>query len=109
MRSHAGLSGSPVFLLIPQNSFRGEFGYTAMDDLTTRFRLIGIDTGHLIDRLPVERWDGSGWSPHDDLTVPHLSDIAVVAPISKVVDLLDRDDLAAERVRLARDLEAGHG
>lgn len=106
MRSHAGFSGSAVFLLIPQNSFRGTFGDTSMDDMTTRFRLLGIDTGHKIDPLFLQERDIRGrWRKDSDKCVAHSSDIAIVAPIWKVVDLLNREDLAKERKRLGVKLE----
>lgn len=40
----------------------------------------------------------------------HSSDVAVVVPIWKVLDLLDREDLAERRAELGRQLEkrAGH-
>ena len=110
MRSHAGFSGSAVFLLIPQNSFRGEFGDTSMDDNTTRFRLLGIDTGHKIDPLPLQKRNSGGkWQRVPDTYVAHFSDVAIVAPIWKVVDLLNREDLAEERKRLGVELERRRG
>ncbi len=110
MRSHAGFSGSPVFLLIPQHSFRGQIGDTSLEDNITRFRLLGIDTGHKVDRLGVEQRDRHGnWTRRDDLLVDHFSDVAIVAPMWKVMDLLNRKDVAAERERLGRDLERTRG
>lgn len=110
LRSHAGFSGSAVFLLIPQNSFRGEFDDTSMDDNTTRFRLLGIDTGHKIDLLPVQKQDSHGeWHPIPQARVQHYSDIAIVAPIWKIVDLLNREDVAANRRRIGIDLEKRRG
>ena len=109
MRSHSGFSGSPVFLLIPANTFRGEFGDTSMDDFTTRFRLLGIDTGHKIDRLPLQQWQGDEWRNQPDYRIPHYSDIAIVAPIWKVVDLLNREDLAEQRRQWGLEYEAKHG
>jgi hypothetical protein len=110
MRSHAGFSGSAVFLLIPQNSFRGEFGDTSMDDNTTRFRLLGIDTGHKIEPLPLQKPNSRGkWQEVPDARVAHFSDIAIVAPIWKVVDLLNREDLTKERKRLGVELERRRG
>jgi hypothetical protein len=110
MRSHAGFSGSPVFLVIPQNSFRGEFDDTSLDDNTTRFRLLGIDTGHIIDRLPVEEErQPSVWVKRDELRVVHPSDVAVVAPIWKLVDLLEREDLTDQRIALGQELQRQHG
>ncbi len=103
MRSHAGFSGSPVFLLIPQNSFRGEFGDTSMDDNTTRFLLLGIDTGHKADWLHVEeKAQTNSWSVRRDLRVRHFADVAIVAPIWNVVELLEREDLANQRAETAR-------
>lgn len=104
MRSHAGFSGSAVFLLIPQNSFRGEFGDTTMDDNTDRFRLLGIDTGHMIDPLPVQENVGGQWQNADGYQVPHQSDMAIVSPAWKIAELLDREDLAADRLELGREL-----
>lgn len=110
MRSHAGFSGSPVFLLIPQNSFRSEFGYTALDDNTDRFRLLGIDTGHKEDPLAVKQLTGQGeWLDRTDLCVLHFTDVAIVAPIWKVMDLLERDDLVEQRTRRGLDLERSRG
>jgi hypothetical protein len=110
MRSHAGFSGSPVFLVIRQNSFRGEFDDTSMDDNTTRFRLLGIDSGHVIDRLAVQQQDDShAWVQRPDLRAVHPSDVAIVAPIWKVVDLLDRDDLTQQRVELGMELQRKNG
>lgn len=109
MRSHAGFSGSAVFLLIPQNSFRGEFGDVSMEDNTTRFRLLGIDTGHKVDPLPVQELSRGQWVDVKDNRIPHYSDIAIVAPIWKVVDLLNREDVAAERTQHGADLESRRG
>lgn len=104
MRSHAGFSGSPVFLLIPQNSFRGVFDDTSLDDNTTRFRLLGIDTGHVINHLPLLGRQGDEWVQRGDLRAEHPTDVAIVAPIWKVVDLLEREDLAKQRLDLGEDL-----
>jgi hypothetical protein len=110
MRSHAGFSGSPVFLLIPQNSFRGEFADTSLEDHTTRFRLLGIDTGHMVDPLAVQQRMGQGeWHDGQDLRVLHFTDVAIVAPIWKVMDLLERDDLVAQRTQFGLDLERSRG
>lgn len=110
MHSHAGFSGSPVFLLISQNSFRGVFGDTSLDDNTDRFRLIGIDTGHKVDLLPVSEPDAQGdWHTRQDLRVDHFSDVAIVAPSWKIVELLERDDLAEQRHQAGLDLEARRG
>ena len=110
MRSQVGFSGFAVFLLIPQNSFRGEFDDTSMDDNTTHFRLLGIDTGHKLELFPVQKRDPSGtWRDVPEIRVKHYSDIAIVAPIWKIVDLLNREDIAAERKRLGTDLEKKRG
>jgi hypothetical protein len=107
MRSHAGFSGSPVFLLIPQQSFRREIGDTSLEVHVTRFRLLGIDTGHMVDRLAVEQMDPVGqWATSGHLRVSHFSDVSIVAPIWNVVDLLKQQDLATERENLGRQLEA---
>jgi hypothetical protein len=100
MRSHAGFSGSPVFLIIPANSFRGEFGDTSLEDNTTRFRLLGIDTGHVQESLPV-RQRGSVPDESTDLFVRHNSDVAIVAPIWNLIDVLDRDEVVQGRQALA--------
>ena len=60
MRSHAGFSGSAVFVLIPQQSFRGTIGDTSLESNVTYFRLLGIDAGHKLDRLPVMEQYGGG-------------------------------------------------
>jgi hypothetical protein len=82
-----------------------------MDDHVTRFRLLGIDTGHMIERLPVEERDAYGdWHPvSGNQRVAHYSDMAIVAPIWKVVDLLEREDLADERNRKGAELEEQRG
>lgn len=105
MRSHAGFSGSAVFLLIPQQSFRGVIGDTSRESNVTHFRLLGIDAGHKLDLMPVEEWDSGAWHERNDLQVKHLSDVAIVVPIWKVVDLLKRDDLAEQRAELGNELE----
>jgi hypothetical protein len=105
MRSHAGFSGSAVFLVIPWNTFRGEFGFTEFDDQTTRFRLLGIDTGHKVDVLPVLRNGGAV----PELTVPHYSDISIVSPIWKVVDLLESDEFISDRILRGRALQERFG
>ena len=105
MRSHAGFSGSAVFLLIPQQSFRGVIGDASLEDNVTKFRLLGIDAGHKVDILPVDEWDGSQWRKRDDSRVRHFSDVAIVVPIWKVVDLLSREDLAEQCTQLGRELE----
>jgi hypothetical protein len=109
MRSHAGFSGSPVFLLIPQGTFRGEIGDTSLEDQYTRFRLLGIDTGHKLDHLDVLSRTSSGWEKRPDLDVEHFTDVAVVAPIWKVVNLLERGDFATERLRIGREMERLRG
>ena len=108
MRSHAGFSGSPVFLMILHNSFRGQFGDTSMDDNIDRFRLLGIDTGHKIDPLPVEQWD-DGWEKVHRQRVPHYSDVAIVSPIWKVVDLLNGEDQVERRNELGREMTRKRG
>lgn len=109
MRSHAGFSGSPVFLLIPANSFRGDFGFTDLDDNVTRFRLLGIDTGHMVDPLDVQRHEPNGWVKIPDTRVAHYTDVSIVSPIWKVVDLLEREDMAEERRRAAAEMEKVRG
>lgn len=106
MRSHAGFSGSPVFLTIPQQSFRGIIGDTSLESNITHFFLLGINTGHKDDLLPVEEKDGLGvWNKRDNFRARHYSDVAIVTPIWKVVDLLNRQDLMAQRKQLGRELE----
>lgn len=107
MRSQAGFSGSAVFLLIPQQSFRGVIGDTSLESNITYFQLLGIDTGQKIDILPVVEWDGSEWRNYDGLHVQHHSDIAIVVPIWKVMDLLNREDVAEQRTQLAREILGG--
>lgn len=108
MRSHSGFSGSPVFLLIPANTFRGQFGGVENDN-TTRFRLLGIDTGHLHHHESIEeRRVDNTWSERPDLRVAYNTDIAIVAPISQVVRLLEREDRVAERRRHDDEAEPGH-
>lgn len=111
MRSHAGFSGSPVFLLIPHMTYRGGlFDDTSKEDNITRFRLIGIDTGHKIDYLPIyERAVDHTWAKRDGLLTEHFTDVAIVAPIWSLIDLLDRPDMANQRLRLAEELEARRG
>ncbi len=110
MRSHAGFSGSPVVVLTPQHSFRGEIGDTSLEDNVTRFRLLGIDTGHVIDRLPVVEEQAPGeWQERADLTAVHPSDVAIAAPIWKVVDLLEREDFMEQRRQLGEELQRQHG
>lgn len=109
MRSHSGFSGSPVFVLIPQFSFRGVIGDTSKEDNQTKFRLIGIDTGHMIDYLPIEERDDAGWERIERLRAIHLTDVSIIAPVWKVTDLLDRKDLAQERRRLGLELEKHRG
>ncbi len=107
MRSHAGFSGSAVFLFIPQHSFRGTIGDTSRESNVTHFRLLGIDTGHKKDPLKVKQANDAGaWHDRDDLRVMHFSDVSIVAPIWKVVDLLKRGDLTEQRLQLGRQLEA---
>lgn len=106
MRSHAGFSGSPVFLLIPQFSFRGTIGDTSLEDNETKFRLIGVDTGHKIDSLSVMwRSPGQDWTRRDDLRVNHYSDVSIVAPIWRLIEFLETKDLVDERTHLAEELE----
>jgi hypothetical protein len=109
MRSHAGFSGSPVFLMIPHNSFRGEFDNHELEDNTTRFRLLGIDTGHKIDPLRLHEWDGRDWGNEAPYGVKHYSDMAIVAPIWKVVELLKREDLAEYRRQRGEEAERQRG
>jgi hypothetical protein len=104
MRSHAGFSGAPVFLLIPQFGFRGVIGDTSTETNETRFRLLGIDTGHKIDHMPVSQHSGSEWARREDLVAEHFTDVAIVAPIWKVVDLLEREDLADQRIQMSIEL-----
>lgn len=106
MRSHSGFSGSPVFLVIPQYSFRGLFGDTSLEDNQTRFRLIGIDTGHKIDFLPVlQRGTDTGWVEQPDLRAAHPTDVSIIAPIWRVIELLEREDIADEIKAIERELE----
>lgn len=105
MRSHVGFSGSPVFILIPRDTPRGNPG-PVKDDAQTKYRLIGIDTGHKIDPLPVmEKTPEGKWEAAKGRRVEHYSDVAIVAPIWKVVDLLNREDLAEDRAQMGRHLE----
>jgi hypothetical protein len=112
MRSHAGFSGSPVFLLIPQRSFRGVIGDASLEDIVTKFRLLGIDTGHKANALPVKQLNAFGsWETSKDIWVDHPTDVAIVCPIWKIVDLLHREDIAEERRKFGLELAAlyGHG
>jgi hypothetical protein len=84
-----------VFLLIPQWTFRGVIGDFSKEDNITKFRLIGIDTGHKADYLRINQ--AGAWLELDQMAVQHPSDVAIVAPIWKVTDLLEREDVAAER------------
>jgi len=107
MRSHAGFSGSAVFLLIPQRSFRGVIGDSSLESNITHFRLLGIDTGHKLDILKVKQIDDTRmWHERDDMRAEHFSDVAIVAPIWQVVDLLNREDLAEQREQLGRESKA---
>jgi hypothetical protein len=103
MRSQAGFSGSPVFVIIPADSFRGEFNYRPEDPdyrTLTRFRCIGIDTGHKRELLPVI--DPVTGERRDDVVVQANSGVAIVAPIRKVIDLLNSPALVAERNVVAK-------
>ena len=85
-------------------------GDASKESNVTHFRLLGIDTGHKMDPLPVlEKDRQGGWRERDDLRVAHNSDVAVVVPIWKVVDLLNRPDLADHRERIGRELEVARG
>ncbi len=114
MRSHAGVSGSPVFVIVPANSFRGviqsEPTDPAYDSEKTYFRLIGIDTGHLDHSVLVGRPDRSGkFRQVGGLTSHYPSDVAIVAPVERIIELLDRDDLASQRAEFGRELERVSG
>ncbi len=98
MRSHAGFSGSPVFLSIPHMSFRGTIGDTEMDDYTDRFRFLGIDTGHLTERIRVRATDPA--ADIGELAAEHNSNVAIVAPAWKLLDLVERADLVEQRQAL---------
>jgi hypothetical protein len=105
MRSHAGFSGSAVFLLIPQQSFRGAIGDTSLESNVTYFRLLGIDAGHKLDRLQVVEQYGGGWRPYQSLYVEHFSDISIVVPIWKIMDRLKREDLTEQRAELGSEIQ----
>jgi hypothetical protein len=110
MRSHSGFSGSPVFLMIPQHSFRGVIGDTSLEDNQTKFRLLGIDTGHMTENAPVQVKDERGmWQNVPRHRVAMNTDMAIVTPIWKVVDLLEREDMIEQRRRAGLELERKRG
>lgn len=109
MRSQPGFSGSPVYLRIPQWSFRGISGDTSLEDNTERFRLLGIDTGFKQHMLPVKQLDQEGNWLKTNLHAEHMSDISIVCPIWKVADLLNREDLDRQRREIGRELERLRG
>lgn len=110
MRSHAGFSGSAVYLLIPAFTFRGVIGQNPPDTNVTKWRLLGIDTGHLPDAIPVEVKNEHGdWVNVPRHRVAHNSDMAVVAPIWKVVELMEREDMVKQRRRAGEELQEQYG
>lgn len=96
MRSQSGFSGSPVFLRIPQYSFRGVIGDTSTETNTTLFRLLGLDTGHMVNLLPIID-SSTGLRVDEDWRAVANNGVALVAPIEEVTQLLDTLEVAAER------------
>lgn len=108
MRSQSGFSGSPVFLRIPQYSFRGIIGDTSTETNQTLFRLIGLDTGHMTNLMPIiDR--STGLRVDEDWRAVANSGVAIVAPIEEVTDLLDTAAVAGERNETAAAILVARG
>lgn len=87
MRSLAGFSGSPVFVLIGAGSYRGD-GHGMMPFHQESIGLLGIDTGHKQDARPVlDKASGRPVTPSSEVRLN--TGVAIVAPVSKLAELLE--------------------
>jgi hypothetical protein len=94
MRSLAGFSGSPVFVYMGPGTYRGDG--RMMPFYSETIGLMGIDTGHKCLTSPVI--DKTTREPVDDnWIVEHNTGISIVAPVWKIREVLDEDELASLR------------
>ncbi len=100
MHSLPGFSGSPVFLRIQAGSYRGP----SSDRPTgTDYSLLGIDTGHklnpvrLMDRRTGKPLESLGGESLENGYIEGNSGLAIVAPSSHLMDIIDSADLVAQR------------
>jgi hypothetical protein len=99
MRSLPGFSGSPVFIYIGPGSYRGND--TMMPFYSETIGLLGIDTGHKPLTNPVID-QASGKPVEPAQVVQQNSGVAIVAPFSKIQELLD-EELEKQRRTAAKE------
>ncbi|MDP3950529.1 hypothetical protein [Microbacterium sp.] len=100
MRSLSGYSGSPVFLYVGPATYRGDG--RMMPFYSENIGLIGVDTGHKINRVGIDT-KGTRCPAPGDWTVTQNTGIALVAPVWKIADLLfDAEEVKARRATEAR-------
>lgn len=97
MRSVGGLSGSPIFIALPDDNTATEQTYGR--DKILRFYLLGMIHGH---------WDVRSRSAavdFDQETDQMNVGMAIVTPIEELSFILDRDDVAKARRQECRELK----
>jgi hypothetical protein len=104
MRSVSGFSGSPTFVIVEADSFRG-FGHKI--DTEDRGRgwlaLIGVDTGHFMRRLSVLE-DNSLVPAEAKAWVDAGDGLAIVSPAWRLRLLLDDEYLTERREKIRQQL-----
>lgn len=102
MRSQAGFSGSPVFVVVPPFSWRGDLGDGSVTSTTT-IALLGVNTGHVRHKQPVRQHTPTG--PSDtDLFVYDNASISIVSPAWAIEEMLMSDQLSQQRAEWASTL-----
>lgn len=108
MRSQAGFSGAPVFVVIPPFSWRGHLGDGGSLDITTTVALLGVNTGHVRHKQPVQRAKASEES-ETGLFVFDNANISIVSPAWAIDDVLMSAPLVQQRDQWAESLTATNG
>src|SRR5207249_2352955 len=98
--SLSGYSGSPVFLYVPPNDWRGEMTGTTLDSRWHQ-GLLGIDWGHQPDISRVLGPDReTPWDDHE-LWAAQSSGLMYVVPAWRIDSFLLSDDRLQEQRRVA--------
>jgi hypothetical protein len=99
VRSIGGLSGSPVFVYL--GSWRIENGTMKLGGKRETFYWLGIIHGHYDQDL----LDMDGLTPDALRNLKINMGIAIVTPSTKVLDIINREDLVKEREELKKRIE----
>jgi hypothetical protein len=100
MHSLPGFSGSPVFVAIGAGSYRGVYGSDKqakmMPFYSETIGLLGIDTGH--KQMSHKVIDRATRQPvNEDWRVQQNSAVAIVAPYTKIGDVLESEEFVEQR------------